>query len=441
MRQPVDPLRPPAPLAPRDLDAWRAAQPNLDAWRAALPDLDARRAALPELYARRAALWRALEAEPWRHDFFATLRRIECLHPELPRIGRAARPADEALRLAQQPSLAFAPAALAGLAPGDGTRPPRLAQHFFGLLGPNGALPLHLSDYVRERRSSHGDATLASFLDLFHHRMLALFYRAWAQAQPTVSFDRPRDDRFADQVGSCIGIGAAALRQRDAAGDRIKLHHAGTLARQVRNADGLRALLADFFCAPVRIEQHVGHWMALPAAQRSRIGWPRAPAAARLPGGRAVRNAGSGSGSGLGGRRALHEMNGRHGAQGMQARLGADGVLGERVWDRQHKLRIHIGPLALADFEALLPGGAALPQLVALVRQYIGFELAWDARIWLARAEQPRLRLGGAQRIGLSGWLGARRAAGDAGELVLDAEAVMARRLRRASGKPQGDGR
>jgi type VI secretion system protein ImpH len=129
------------------------------------------------------AFLRALEAAPYRHDFFQTLRRIECLFADLPRIGRAARPADEPLRLGQEVSLAFAPAPIAAFRFGEGGRPPRLTQCFFGLLGPNGALPLHLTDYARERLMSHGDATLAGFFDLFHHRLLALFYRAWAQAR------------------------------------------------------------------------------------------------------------------------------------------------------------------------------------------------------------------------------------------------------------------
>ena len=66
----------------------------------------------------------------------------------------------------------------------------------FGLFGPNGPLPIHLTEYARERLQHGGDATLCRFLDVFHHRFLALFYKAWAQAQPHVNRDRPAQDRF-----------------------------------------------------------------------------------------------------------------------------------------------------------------------------------------------------------------------------------------------------
>ncbi len=65
------------------------------------------------------ALFGAIEREPWAWDFHQALRRIECLSPASPRIGTAARPADEPIRLGQEPSLGFAPATLAGLVPGD----------------------------------------------------------------------------------------------------------------------------------------------------------------------------------------------------------------------------------------------------------------------------------------------------------------------------------
>jgi type VI secretion system protein ImpH len=331
----------------------------------------------------------ALEAAPYRHDFYQTLRRIECLFPDRPRIGQAARPAEEALRFGQEVSLAFAPATIAALRPAQGGRPPRLAQRFFGLFGPNGPLPLHLTDYARERLMNHGDATLAGFVDLFHHRLLALFYRAWAQAQPTASLDRPHDDRFAEFVGALIGIGSPRMRQRDVAGDHVKLFHAGLFARQVRNADGLHAILAGYFRVPVRIEPFVGHWMELPASQRTRLG--------------------------------------RFGAS---SQVGVGTVIGSRVWDRQHKFRIHLGPLELRVYEDFLPGGKALPRLAALVRQYLCHEFDWDLRLVLAQRQQPRTRLGRSSRLGWTHWLGLTRGVRDPDDLVLNAEAVLARHRR-----------
>ena len=142
------------------------------------------------------SMLRALEDAPWDHDFYRTLRDVECAYPEQPRLGTALRPQDESIRLGQEPSMAFAPAVFSALRPGKNGAPPRLVQQFFGLFGPNGPLPLHLTEFARERMLHSRDGSFVRFADLLHHRSLTLFYRAWAQAQPTVSSDRPQQDAF-----------------------------------------------------------------------------------------------------------------------------------------------------------------------------------------------------------------------------------------------------
>ena len=218
------------------------------------------------------ALLERVTARPYAFDFFYVLRRLEATHPHRPRLGVAARPADEPIRLGQEPLLDFAPAALSGVRPARDARPPVIEVRFLGLLGPNGPLPLHLTEYARDRMLHHGDTTFARFLDLINHRFLLLFYRAWAQAQPVTNLDRRDDDRFTKYVGALFGSGLQTTQQRDAVEDEVKLHHAGTLARQVRNADGLQAMLSHYFRLPVRVQEFAARWMRLPADDRTRLG-------------------------------------------------------------------------------------------------------------------------------------------------------------------------
>jgi type VI secretion system protein ImpH len=319
-----------------------------------------------------------LARTPYRYDFYQTLRRLECLHAEKPRWGRALRPIDEPVRLGQDPDLSFAPSPLSSFETTDG-KTPRLQVRLFGLFGPNGPLPMHITEYARERLRHHGDATLCRFLDIFHHRFIALFYRAWAQAQPHVSFDRPADDRFGGYVGAFLGIAPAAFRGRDTLPDLAKFFHVGALIRQVRNSEGLGHILEHFFRVPVRIEEFVGHWMLLGRRERTYLA--------------------------------------REGAT-----LGQGAVLGGRVWDRQHKFRIHLGPLTLDQYESFLPGGTALRKLVDWVRLYLCFELDWDVRLLLQHDEVPPMVLGRDGQLGWTTWLGRRRSHQDAGDLCLDAE-------------------
>lgn len=329
------------------------------------------------------ALLADLEAAPWNHDFYDTLRRLECAFPERPRWGLSRVPAEDAIRLGQEPSLTFAPAPLAALIPADDTRPPVLLVHVFGLLGPNGPLPIHLTEYIRERQRHAQDRATARFLDVLQHRFLSLFYRAWAQAQPHVNHDRRDDDRFRVYVGAFAGIAPEFLRRRDSVDDMAKLFHAGALLRPARNVEGLQSILRHFFRVPVRVIEFVGHWMALGDRERTKLG-----------------------------------------AAG--ASLGAGAVLGEAVWDRQHKFRLEIGPLTRDRYEALLPGGRDLQTLVDWVRMYLCFELEWDVRLVLSRAEVPPLALGRSGRLGWTTWLG-RRPDRDADDLCLNAEAFHTR--------------
>jgi type VI secretion system protein ImpH len=317
---------------------------------------------------------------PYRFDFYQALRRLECLYADEPRWGMAPRPANEPVRLGQAPDMTFAPAAISAV---DLGQPPRVTVCVTGLLGPNGPLPSHLTEFAHERLLHAGDRTFVRFLDLFNHRFLLLFYRAWAQAQPHVSHDRPAKDRFAAHVAALLGLDDDDRHVRDSLPSGAKLFYAGILARQVRDADGLASILRDFFEAPVEIEQHVSHWMDMDPGQSTRLG---------------------------------------HAA----AVLGTEAALGDRVPDCQHRFRIAIGPLTWERYCAFLPGGNALRQLTDWVRFYLSFELAWDMRLILTGDSVPDLTLGTGARLGWTSWLGA-HTPGDADDLCLDAEVFLDR--------------
>ncbi len=325
---------------------------------------------------RQAELYAALQAEPWRFHFYQAVRRLEALHPDRPRFGRSHRLREDPVRFGQEPSLAFAPSTLAGLQV-DAHGVPRLDTFFFGLFGPNGALPLHLTEYARERTRNAGDRTFRRFVDVFHHRMACLFYRAWADAQPAAQHDRPGDDRYALYLGAMLGVGMPAMRGRDALPDFARLHWAGLLAGPTRPAEGLARMLEGFFGMPVRLAQNVGHWIALPPGMQTRLG--RTACA-----------------------------------------LGASATLGDRVWDCAGKFRIEFGPVGYADFRRLLPGSPSLKRLVALVRAWVGDELWWDINVVLRQAEVPGTRLDARSGLGWTSWLLSGAASHDAREYVLE---------------------
>jgi type VI secretion system protein ImpH len=347
-----------------------------DIERDAPPPARSARGAVPTPATR--ALHAALASDPDRHGFFEAVRRLQRAAPDLPRIGCSARPAEDPVRFVQLPSMAFAARTVAAFdSRADGT-PPRMAVQALGLFGPNGPLPGHLTEYAHERRHNAGDAALSRFADVFHHRMLSFFFRAWAASQPVVDHERPECSLYAERIGSLIGIGQPTLRDRDALPDAARLHHAGHLGAQARHAEGLQAMIAGIFGLPCEIEEFVGEWLDVPEENRGRLGL------------------------------------------GAGAALGVDAVAGRRVYGVQHRFRVRLGPMGLADYREFLPGQPALARLRALVRTHAGDELAWDLQLVLRRDEVPAATLGTGHALGWSCWLGRHADERPADDLHLD---------------------
>lgn len=319
-----------------------------------------------------------LEDTPHEVDFYAALRALECMYSSRPRFGHSSRPADDPIRLGQFVTLAFPVSSLESFKPGTDGSPRRLLVNLFGLLGPNGPMPLHVSEYIYERLNHFNDSTLAAFLDLFHHRLLSLFYRAWADSEPAVSMDRPETDQFGVQVASLIGLGLKSLRNRDEMPDWSKLHFSGLFSCQTRHPEGLKAILSDFFGVPIIIDEFVGRWISLP-------------------------------------KQCLCQLGGSDGSSD----LGTTATIGNRVWDYQQSFRIVVGPVSYDLYQRMLPGREGLKRLTAIVRNYCGDEFAWQLQLILKREEIPQVKLGQQGSLGWSAWMMVERPAKDAGDLVM----------------------
>ena len=251
-------------------------------------------------------------------------------------------------------------------------------------------MPQHLTEYARDRLRHAGDKTLASFVDIFHHRMLLMFYRAWAKAQPTVGMDRPAADTFAMYAGALLGLGLPETRGRGRMSDCAKMFYAGRLAPAVRNPEGLSEILSEYFGVPAAIEEFIGDWIDLPADARWRLRESRATGV-----------------------------------------VGRTAVLGARVWSRGHKFRIVLGPLSHTDFERVSPDSDTIAVLAELVRLYTNDEWEWDLRLVLAADAIEGTRLGRGARLGWTTRLG--RDAGAGEDLIVSPEP---RRTRRAHAPP-----
>jgi type VI secretion system protein ImpH len=319
---------------------------------------------------------------------------------------------EEVARFRAHQSLSFPPSAIYTIEPPPKDRPtPTVTVNFLGMTGPQGALPTHYTQLLlriaREGRGTERTA-LRDWLDLFNHRLVALYFRAWEKYRFPVPFLRfalgrsgrrprssvtgsgknecvvfPKTDRepdadaFTRSLFSLIGLGVPSLRGRlhvDAPPvDRLSLprplariddlgllHYAGLFAHKPRNAVSLEAIVHDYFGLPARVIQFTGQWLYLEPASQS-----------RLPDGEVCIN----------------------------CELGVNAVAGERVWDVVSKFRIRLGPLHYSEFVEFLPDPAPLSArkgiflLSQLVRLYVGMELDFEVQLALRGDEVPELVL------------------------------------------------
>jgi type VI secretion system protein ImpH len=327
------------------------------------------------------SLEEVLFAEGYRFDFFQAVRLLELIYVDRKPVGRQASPNEEVVRFRTHLSLSFPPSAIQDLehAPAsDG--PARLTAAFMGLTGPLGVLPRHYTELLLERARQH-DGTLRDFLDLFDHRMISLFHRAWEKYRFHVAYEHTIKsgggyDPFSLHLFDLIGMGTKGLRGRLEFGDEALLFYAGLLGQHPRSASAIGNVLSDYFAMPVAVAQFVGQWLEITEENRTKLG----------------------------------DANNT---------LGLSAVAGTQIWDQQAKFKLRVGPLQYLDFKRLLPGGDAYRPFVQLARFCAGQEYDFDLQLVLKAPEVPGCRLGDQEaRLGFSSWL-------KTGEFERDADQVM----------------
>lgn len=357
--------------------------------------------------------------EPYRYEFFAAVRLLEAAFRDRRAVGYD-NPADsEVIHFRAHPSLEFPASEICELLPpGEDEKAVRMTVAFMGLYGPQGALPRPYTELIIQRLREH-DSTLRDFLDLFNHRLISLFYRAWEKYRFWYGYeraereasrraaesrrqhawfvvrDRAQFDPFSQYLLDLGGYGVPALRydlassdepvQRTLIDDETLRYYTGLFAQQHRSAVSLAQMLQAYFGVPVSIDQFQGQWLYLEEEFQTRL-------------------TGNGSGSAI----------------------GVNAIAGERVWDVQGRFRIRLGPLSYAQFSNFLPGGEGFAPLAQLARLYAGLHFDFDIQLILRHDEVPWCVLGGtgpdAARLGYNTWIRNAPFTHDVADSILEVE-------------------
>jgi type VI secretion system protein ImpH len=366
-----------------------------------------------------------LFARAYDFDFFQAVRLLERLLPKLRAVGRGAKPDGEVVRFKSWYSLKFPPATVYDLAlpepdPASGVRLPQMVITFLSMAGASGVLPRHYTEMIlRIDRDVRGPerTALRDFLDLFTHRFVSLFFRAWEKYRFMVPYERGEfaqrePDTFTRSLFSLVGMGTSGVRERMRVAlrdedeglpretvlgridDLSALWFSGFLAHRPRNALPLEAMLAAFVRLPVKVCQFQGQWLRLDADNQSVMG----------------------------------PINGNN-------CLGRNVIIGDRIWDVQSKIRIQLGPMTYNQFLEFLPDRSPRPErkgiflLAQLVRLYVGPEMDVEFQLILKREEVPGCKvgpgLGLGSRLGWNTWSKRKPMARDAADAVFQAEEMV----------------
>ncbi|OYP35479.1 type VI secretion system baseplate subunit TssG [Rhodopirellula sp. MGV] len=282
------------------------------------------------------------------------------------RIGTTSNIHDEPVRFQVQPALSFAPSEVISVAArqsdneddiNDGLV--EMMVSFWGLTGPAGALPTQYTQLVIDRVHAK-DHAMRAFFDMFSHRQLSFFYRAWekyslaAGYETSQQLDRPQADLFREALLSVLGRGTDHVRDRLHASDDATVYYGG-IFNDRPTAESLRAIVSDYLGLPAKVISMFGQWLVLPPAECSRLG-----------------------------------------AELGHCMVGTDTILGGKTWDPGSKFRIQIGPVRFDDFKRLLPTGQTLTQVCQFVRSYVGLEFDFDLQVILMAEEIPSCQLSSA---------------------------------------------
>lgn len=295
----------------------------------------------------------------YKLDFYQAVRKLESDNLNYPSVGNSACPEEDIVRFAQRVSVSFATSNVSEI---ERDLCYRMTVNFFGLLGTNGPMPLHITEKILAMTRNKDDS-LKSFLDIFNNRITALFYKAWKLSRPAVLYGQ-KDESFSRYISSIAGIGSNSLADRDSISDNYKRYYAVSLSNPVKNSQGLKSFVSQYFGFNVILKEFTGQWLNIADGEKCFLG-----------------------------------------DASDSCKLGCASIIGRRVWNCQSSFELAIGPVDFNSYNLFLPGGKYYVNALDLIKNYCRNEYVVNLRIILKRNEVKGAVLGHSHRLGYSSWL------------------------------------
>jgi type VI secretion system protein ImpH len=298
------------------------------------------------------ALLARLEANGPRFGFFQAVKLIQRLLPEAVRTGELGPPEAEGIRFLHDPSLVFHSSDIASIKVRrhpDGTPRVDVTTTFFGLIGPSSPLATVFSEDVL-KAEAQDQLSLRAFYDLFHHRLISLFFRSWQRARFDAAFQADGSDLFTRRMLAFVGIDLAGATPRRGLSPLDLLALAPLLGAGARTVRTLQIALERIVRGQVKIEQFIPRTVQIGQDQRCLLG---------------VQN----------------------------CTLDVDFAIGSTVTDFTGRFRVVVGPVDYATFESYMPGGREHARLRDVIMQLSPGHLEPELEVFVGAEHAPRFQL------------------------------------------------
>lgn len=316
--------------------------------------------------------------EFYRFSFFKAVHLIENLFPGKKPLGQTLEPHKEAVRFSSKLGFAFPPSDISRIEHTYVEDPVDMEVAFMGLIGPSGVLPdwynelaMEMEDIHRKERDKEKNngkhSSVTAFFNIFHHRLISLFYLAWKKHQLSVNYLPGEKDKISSYFLSLAGLGTSGLVEKiGLPDDSLFCYYIGHFSKQIPSSVSIEDAMKYFTGTSVHIQQFIDRIIPISPEDQTQVGMAN-------------------------------------------MRLGVDTVCGSYVWESQTKFRVSLGPMKYKEFSRFLPKGNVLKTCFSLISYIVGIEYEFEISLMLKREEVPFCALGmdtpASPLLGWSTWL------------------------------------
>lgn len=313
-----------------------------------------------------------LKEKPYEFSFHQAVKLLEAIYPNRSKLGENVDPLGDVVQVKSRvyfstPSsdiYAIKNLALDSLSANDNNADQaQLTVNFISIASAHSPLPITYTEIIYDRIRMR-DYGMRDFLDIFNHRLVSMSYAIEKKHELSLQNVLPENSVLGEILKGIAGVLIQPLSPKSSISERSILNYVSLLWQKPRSAVGLEQILRDYFNVPVKVQQFIGKWQWILEEEKTCIG-------------------------------VLKKTYNT---------LGHEAVLGERYWDEEAGIHLHIGPLKRHNFHEFLPSGQAYKSLLHLVRLYLSLEWDFALSFTVEKEVCQQTNLNGKSELGWTSW-------------------------------------